>query len=61
MTEGMFICASCGEISPIGDQKEALEELHEEFPGYTIDDCVAVCDDCYEKLMEQAEDDLSVN
>ena len=33
------------------EEQEMLEELARDFPGFTVDDCKVVCDDCHKKVM----------
>jgi hypothetical protein len=49
-----FTCAICHEefVSPL-DSEEAVKELEENFPGIEKEDCVTVCDDCYEANVER--------
>ena len=47
-----FSCDMCHEEIVKGwSEQDALEELHENFPGYTIEECSPVCGDCYAKLL----------
>lgn len=52
-----FTCAACGETfdKELSDE-EAEAQLEDEFPGFTPDDCDIVCDDCFKKIMEQADE-----
>lgn len=48
-----FECAVCHKIfekSPF--HEEALEKLREEYDDASLDDCGAICDDCYAKIEE---------
>jgi hypothetical protein len=45
-----YKCAICkGIFEETLTEEEAVEQLNEEFPGFTPDECDIVCDDCYKK------------
>ena len=45
----MYKCAVCEGTFLKDDftEEEQLEELKKNYPGFTIEDCELVCDDCY--------------
>jgi len=45
-----FTCARCGYVGECRPEEEALAELKEEFGDISPDDCVVVCNDCWELL-----------
>lgn len=46
-----YKCAACGETFSKGwSEAEAIDELNDNFPGFTTDECDIVCDDCYKKM-----------
>lgn len=50
-----YVCAECNEIywKRINDD-ECKEQFKKEFPNTPFnDDCVLVCDDCYQKLRQR--------
>ncbi len=51
-----FTCNICKGIfeKELSDE-EAEEQLKEEFPGWTTDQCDLICDDCYNELYEKSE------
>ena len=52
MKPNEFQCSICNEIyEKEWTEEEALQELDENFPGYSKDDCGIVCDDCYKKII----------
>lgn len=47
-----FECALCREVFPLirderWSEEKAQNELAENFPGFTPDECDRVCDECY--------------
>ena len=40
-----------GEFEENWTDEEAIEELNNNFPGFDKEDCIVVCDDCYNKFM----------
>lgn len=51
LKQNQYECAVCRGIFDKGwSDEEAKEELQQEFPGYSVDDCDIVCENCY-KLM----------
>lgn len=49
--DGTYICSVCGgEFEADWSEEEAEQELKENFPGLSKNDCDLVCDDCYKKL-----------
>jgi hypothetical protein len=43
-----FTCALCGRTyNKKWTDEEAAEELADKFPGFAIEECGVVCDDCY--------------
>ena len=53
-----LVCAHCGEeFTPPDDEQwndaKALAELEQKFPGTPVEECVVICDDCYQKMMRQ--------
>jgi hypothetical protein len=52
----MCQCSVCGikleKLSP-EEEKEMLDELGGNFPGYDVENCDVVCDDCYKKVMSR--------
>ena len=53
-----LICAHCGEeFTPSDDEQwndtKALVELEQKFPGTPVEECVVICDDCYQRIMRQ--------
>ena len=54
MNKNEFRCAMCGGVFEKGNSdEEALEELNGNFPNIDIDDCELVCEDCYNKMIEE--------
>ena len=48
-----YECAICkGIFEKQLTDEEAAEQLKDEFPGFTPDECDIVCDDCYKKYFE---------
>jgi hypothetical protein len=48
-----YRCCLCGgEFVSGWDDKEAVAELDENFPGFSVQHSEIVCDDCYRKVME---------
>ena len=45
-----FVCAMCGYTGPCRPEEEAEAELKQEFGDIDKNDCVQVCDDCWEKV-----------
>ena len=46
-----YTCAVCeGKFKRIRDEQEAVNELHELFGEIPIEDCVLVCDACFEVI-----------
>jgi hypothetical protein len=46
-----YRCSKCCQIfEKIISDKQAIKELHETFGNFSTDDCVIVCDDCYQQL-----------
>ena len=43
-----FKCAMCGCVDKCRPEKESLAELKEEFGNVNVEDCVKVCDACWE-------------
>jgi hypothetical protein len=54
----MLVCHFCGEEFEPTDNAtwndgKAAEELEQNFPGTPLEECVVICDDCYQKMMRQ--------
>jgi hypothetical protein len=50
MKSNEFKCFICKEVFEKGwTEQEAIVELNANYPGFTIEDCDMVCDDCYQK------------
>jgi hypothetical protein len=50
-----YKCALCEGVFQTGwSDTEARDELEEKFPGFEVEDCVMVCDDCYKKFQKDA-------
>jgi len=48
-----YECAMCHNVYKKGQaEKDAVNELNENFSNLTIDECVLVCDDCYPIVLE---------
>lgn len=46
-----YKCAVCGKEFESGwADEEAQEELAENFPGFSVEECIVVCDDCYQGI-----------
>lgn len=61
MSKETFQCAVCGGIfTPTWDDSEAVQEFEENFPGYSVDDCDIVCDDCYNQIMKKIDADAKL-
>ena len=48
-----YTCKCCGDTFDRSDDwsdEDAEEELHTNFPGFTVEDCAVVCDDCYKEF-----------
>ena len=46
-----FKCVVCeGVFEKELTDKEAEEQLKEEFPGWTTEQCDLICDDCFKKM-----------
>lgn len=44
-----FLCEMCGgEFEANWSKDEATEELHQDFGQMPTEDCVVICDDCYQ-------------
>ena len=54
-----YKCAICGGIfeKELTDE-EAKKELNEKFPGFSVDECDIVCDDCYAAMGFGDEEEL---
>ena len=51
---GEFQCACCKKIFKKGwSDEEALAEKNADFPDDVVEECVLVCDDCYEQLRKE--------
>lgn len=49
MKSNEFKCARCEGVFEKGwSDEEAAAELGERFPGFTEDECVLICDDCFQ-------------
>ena len=46
----LFTCRMCGYVGECGPEGEAEAELKNEFGDVNKNDCVVVCDDCWEKV-----------
>lgn len=59
MTNNEFRCADCGEVFIKGwSDEEALIEAIMEFPNMALNEpLVAVCSDCYERILRFIEDE----
>ena len=50
-----FTCAICRETyEKARTDEEAADELLTEFPGFEVQDCGVVCDDCWQKHFRPA-------
>ena len=51
MSEDTFTCSHCGEtfIKELTDD-EALTQLAKEFPGWDVNACNLVCNDCFYEI-----------
>lgn len=48
-----FRCAECGKtFKKARTDKEALEDLNKEFPDMPVSECVVVCENCYQVLVD---------
>lgn len=48
-----YRCAQCGKVFDKGwSDEEAAAELGRTFPGFEIEDCAVVCDDCFKEIMK---------
>ena len=46
-----YTCAMCGgEYETAWSDSEAVEELEQQFPGVSKEQCEIVCDDCAKKI-----------
>lgn len=46
-----YICDSCGKtFTPAWSEEEAHEELKQNFPGFSREQCAIVCETCYIKM-----------
>lgn len=46
-----YTCAACGETYDKGwSDEEAEGELAETFPGFDVEECSLVCDDCFQAM-----------
>jgi hypothetical protein len=43
-----FTCAMCGYVGATRPEEEALAELKEYFGDVPVENCVQVCDECWE-------------
>ena len=60
MKPNEYQCAVCNGVFEKGwSDEEAREELGENFPWCSVNDCELVCDDCYSKMM--IEDFIDLN
>lgn len=49
-----YLCASCGNMfEKDWTDEEAIADFNNDFPGYSKDDTVIVCDDCYQRILRQ--------
>lgn len=49
--ENQYRCAACGGVFGKGrTDEEARAELMDDFPGYGVEDCALVCDDCHREM-----------
>lgn len=49
-----FKCSRCKETFKKGwTDEEAEAELKENFPGYEIEDCDVLCEDCFNKTLTE--------
>lgn len=47
-----YICEACGiKFTPNWTMDEAVEEMKRKFPGHRPEDCMMVCDKCYDKVL----------
>lgn len=46
-----FTCSVCGNTYEKGrSDEEAVEELSTHFPGFEVEDCDVVCDNCFKQM-----------
>jgi DNA-directed RNA polymerase subunit RPC12/RpoP len=54
MNSKEYKCSMCGEVfESLWSDEEAIEETHENFGDYEIEDCAVVCDDCYKRMTSE--------
>jgi hypothetical protein len=44
---GTFVCQNCRGTFALIDDEKARAELKHNFPGYTVEDCGVLCDECW--------------
>jgi hypothetical protein len=51
MKKNEFRCYKCkGIFKKELSEKEKIEQLNKEFPGFKPSDCETICDDCYKEM-----------
>ena len=57
MNPNQYKCSSCDGVFDKGwTDKEAKEEFGKDFPSLSTNDACLVCDDCYNKLVNNLDD-----
>lgn len=56
--ESTFTCASCGgTFNKSWTDEEAATEAKQNFPGVPLSSMAVVCDNCYNQLMHEGDDE----
>lgn len=49
-----YTCNLCaGVFDEAWSDEEAVDELKATFPGFAVEQCSVVCDDCYQKIIKE--------